>query len=255
MKRVFNGHPWRGTLITGLVLLGACGIVYAQSAPDAAIVDTVSAAAKEDGGTVALYLKMWADCAHYRMLLGLTLAAGAMGAALKWRQNLHQYKIESMLSGLIDVDKTGFGELLEKARDYRKNLFASLMLTIGKAVEHQQPERIDGLVESYRNHEEGRMRNFSRWMTYASGACGALGLLGTVEGIATTFNTSNFDKKAALIGMGIALATTFIGLVFSLVIDFLANAVNMNREKRTQRNLLKVDELKLMVYDAVAHRR
>lgn len=237
----------RNASLAGTALLTMLGTTngFAQAAGD-----TLAQTATE--GRVMSAMQYWDDCASFRWALGFVLVLGLLGAFYKYLINLRQSAVEKQLAEMIDADGSGFGSLVEKARTFKDNLFGSTILLIAKAIDHGQVDRVDDLIESYRNHEDGRMSNFTRWMTYFSGACGALGLLGTVHGISSTFGSGNFSKMEALQGMGVALATTAVGLVFSLILDFAASGVNMSREKRLQRNLNKADELKILAFDAVA---
>jgi biopolymer transport protein ExbB/TolQ len=218
-----------------------------------AFAETANAAETLAGQTdnnTSNWLVYWEQCAEFRWALGGTLILGLMAAFYKYLTNLRQTAIERQLITTLDADTTVFKELAERASAVRDNLYAAMIISVSKAVHHNQFDRVDDLVETYRNYENDRMANFARWMMYLSGACGALGLLGTVHGMKSTFGTEGgFDKTQALMGMSIALATTGVGLIFSLVLDFFAGIVNSTRERRVQKNIEKAEELKLIVHD------
>ncbi|MCA9786880.1 MAG: MotA/TolQ/ExbB proton channel family protein [Calditrichaeota bacterium] len=233
-------------------LLTAAGVGVLNLVSMAA--EVVTDGAGDTEGTTSVIIKYWTDCQIFQYPLGFVFVFGLLAAFYKYLLNLRQAAVEQELLDKVQASSGHLAELVERARTLRDNLFAVMIVTIAKAVDHNQPERVDDLVSSYRSQEEERMRNFSRWMTYLSGACGALGLMGTVHGLTSTFNGANWDKSTALKGMGVALATTFVGLVFSLVLDAAAASVNMAREKRAQRNLSRAADLKILVYDALGTR-
>jgi biopolymer transport protein ExbB/TolQ len=82
-------------------------------------------------------------------------------------------------------------------------------------------EALGAEIQLFRLSMEDRMKGVQNWLTYLSSAAGALGLLGTVWGMFTTFYGKQgiIEHTSAVLGMGIALVTTGVGIIISLIID------------------------------------
>ena len=91
---------------------------------------------------------------------------------------------------------------------------------------------------------QDQFNSFKNWLTFFSDAAGALGLLGTVLGMFQTFFGGVLDKEKILNGMGIALVTTLLGLIVSLVLNFLGTFIMNLFNKKMDSIVHKVDEYK-----------
>jgi len=81
-------------------------------------------------------------------------------------------------------------------------------------------------VEKFNEIRKQQFETFQNRMVFWSDTAGALGLLGTVWGMFQTFFRGDMDKQAILSGMGVALITTLMGLVISVILNFFATEVN-----------------------------
>lgn len=86
---------------------------------------------------------------------------------------------------------------------------------------------------------------FRNRLHFLSDSAGALGLLGTVWGVFLTFFGGNLDSEKILSGMGVALITTLLGLVVSLVINLFATEIYSVFNRRLDMVTKKADELRL----------
>jgi len=198
---------------------------------------------KEDTKAVTL-LKYWNDCKGFRWALGGVFFLGLLLAFVNFLTNRRDRSREIKIQSSIEEgsDRTALDGILTRFKD---NSYSVLVRGVIKARELKLTEKIDALAETYRANEQFRMDNFKRWMMYFSSASGALGLLGTVHGITSTFSLgSAFNQQDALSGMGIALSTTFVGLVISLVLDFIASWIHQEKDRKLQENLARVEELR-----------
>lgn len=83
-------------------------------------------------------------------------------------------------------------------------------------------------TEEMETFTKTRNQNFSTFrnrMAFWSDTAGALGLLGTVWGMFITFFRGTMEPQEILSGMGIALITTLMGLVISIVINLFSTEV------------------------------
>jgi len=100
-------------------------------------------------------------------------------------------------------------------------------------------------ITSFVEQKTEKFEAFKNRLTFLSDSAGALGLLGTVWGVFLTFFGGSLDSEKILNGMGIALITTLLGLIVSLIINFFGTEINSVFQKRMELVLKKGDELRL----------
>lgn len=108
---------------------------------------------------------------------------------------------------------------------------------------------ISSEAEFYREKEEHRFNTFESRMAFFADTAGGLGLLGTVWGIyrgfaAKSVSQSNDDLLAA---MGIALVTTFMGIVVSVILNWLSTEMGAAFRGRIILALEKVEDYREML--------
>ncbi|NOZ60265.1 MAG: hypothetical protein GXO74_01150 [Calditrichaeota bacterium] len=79
-------------------------------------------------------------------------------------------------------------------------------------------------------------------LAFLSDTAGALGLLGTVWGMFMVFHRGSPDQSEILKGMGVALSTTIIGLVISIILNSLTTLAN-NKFDRHLATINRVSEV------------
>ena len=108
---------------------------------------------------------------------------------------------------------------------------------------------ISSEAEFYREKEEHRFNTFEARMAFFADTAGGLGLLGTVWGIyrgfaAKSVSQSNDDLLAA---MGIALVTTFMGIVVSVILNWMSTEMGAAFRGRIMSALEKVEDYREML--------
>jgi biopolymer transport protein ExbB/TolQ len=108
---------------------------------------------------------------------------------------------------------------------------------------------ISGEADFYREKEEHRFNTFEARMAFFADTAGGLGLLGTVWGIyrgfaAKSVSQSNDDLLAA---MGVALVTTFMGIVVSVILNWLSTEMGAAFRGRIMSALEKVEDYREML--------
>jgi biopolymer transport protein ExbB/TolQ len=109
-------------------------------------------------------------------------------------------------------------------------------------------------IANYIQLQQDRFATFRSRLSFLSDTAGALGLLGTVWGMFVTFFGGNLDSQRILNGMGLALVTTLIGLVVSIILNFCATEVFSVFNKRVANISAKADEFRLWLM-ALVHQR
>ena len=90
---------------------------------------------------------------------------------------------------------------------------------------------------------------FRRRMEFLADTAGALGLMGTVWGMFAVFFQGTSDRDIILRGMGIALITTLLGLVASIILNLSATEVSTYFGKRLESVSRKADELRFRLLE------
>jgi hypothetical protein len=105
-------------------------------------------------------------------------------------------------------------------------------------------------ISNFLQYITDQFDTFRGRMAFLSDSAGALGLLGTVWGMFLTFFGGNLgDSEKILNGMGVALVTTLIGLVVSLVLNFSTTELFSMFNKRLDLITQKSDELRLRLLE------
>lgn len=161
------------------------------------------------------------------MLLMEALKANALRRMSFYKTSMKE--IEELLKG--KAGSTELGHLL------------GILFTIGMSGKHSKGEFLNEIVRAARMRQE-RFRTFRNWMVFLSDSAGALGLLGTVFGMYTTFRGGSLDPSHVIAGMGIALSTTLVGIIISLILNLVSTALNNIFDKQLEVTYQKGDELR-----------
>ncbi|MBD3289474.1 hypothetical protein GF337_11780 [candidate division KSB1 bacterium] len=81
-------------------------------------------------------------------------------------------------------------------------------------------------ISSFKQYMKDLFNPFLTRLAFLSDTAGGLGLLGTVWGMFLVFYKGSPDQNEILSGMGVALSTTIIGLVISILLNSLATVVS-----------------------------
>lgn len=110
-------------------------------------------------------------------------------------------------------------------------------------------------VQQFLSEERQSFESFHRIMGYLSDSAGALGLLGTVWGIFQTFHAGKLDGSTILQGMSIALVTTLVGLIISLLLNMGTTAIFTIFNKQLTLLATRAEELRQVLYLIEAKQR
>ncbi|MDZ7262290.1 MAG: MotA/TolQ/ExbB proton channel family protein [candidate division KSB1 bacterium] len=123
----------------------------------------------------------------------------------------------------------------------------------------QATEGFSDEVSSYREALKTQFNPFQTWMAFFSDTAGALGLLGTVWGMFLVFFRGSMEQREILSGMGIALATTILGLVVSIILNLCTSGVSHVFDNHLNTITKMADHLQLRLMklgeQPVVHRR
>jgi biopolymer transport protein ExbB/TolQ len=140
--------------------------------------------------------------------------------------------------------------LVSKQRESMLALLQSTMLNVF----HTRPSEgmLHDEITNFVSSQQDQFGVFRRRMEFLSDTAGALGLMGTVWGMFAVFFQGTSDRDVILRGMGIALITTLLGLVVSIILNLSATELSTFFEKRIDRIAKKSDELRFRLLELAA---
>ena len=147
----------------------------------------------------------------------------------------------------IDVKK------IEKlAKKYPKSAMASMIDMLLRMYQSTgKLNTFDQNVTHFITILEEKISKYRNWMEYLSDSAGALGLLGTVVGMWMTFQGGGgggtLPPEVVIQGMGIALITTLLGLIVSLILNLLKTVINNHFSSGIEDLMRKSDELRFAI--------
>ncbi len=161
---------------------------------------------------------------------------------------LRMHLLERMRGAKIyktDLRPLGVEEFEGTAKQCRKSRVGRLLCdAIGVYKQSADLSMVSAEAEFYREKAEHRFSSFEARMAFLSDTAGGLGLLGTVWGIYRGFAAkavaqSNEDLLAA---MGIALVTTFLGIVVSVIINWMSTEMGAAVRNRIMEAMIKIED-------------
>jgi len=153
-----------------------------------------------------------------------------------------------------EVEPSNVTEIIERARPSR--LAEGFDDAVQLFKRSGRVSFINTQADLFCNSEDTRHVNFQNRISYISDAAGGLGLLGTVLGIFRAFNEkgSGMDEKQLLAAMGMALGTTFLGILVSLILNIMGGEMSaaVNRRIICSREKFELLRDTLMIASAPA---
>lgn len=160
------------------------------------------------------------------VIVAIGLVALVLGLVQLWRLNRTRLpSMETMVPLLDKLAQGQFKEVIETLRPEatRKNPTALVLVHILD----EGGQSVVGMEKSFEEADSHYLVPLKHWQTFVAVAAGVaplLGLLGTVTGMISTFDVitlfGNGDPKLLSGGISVALITTEVGLVVSIVLMF-----------------------------------
>jgi biopolymer transport protein ExbB/TolQ len=185
----------------------------------------------------------------------IVLALGIFLICLKvYELVMDRYRGKSLQ--MINYRHMSVGEVAKMIQKQPHSLAArlySVLLSIFHSTGNTQDFHDE--IANYLQLQQDRFATFKNRLAFLSDTAGALGLLGTVWGMFVTFFGGNLDSQRILNGMGLALVTTLIGLIVSIILNFFATEVFSLFNKRIELLSEKADEFRLWLMALVNQRK
>ena len=246
------------TLLCSVVLEG---IIYAYSSPQG-LIDTV-----EEVSIRTVALQSVQDVSSQNRLTADNLwALAGQAGPLKWPifavfflgMFLVFFKLYELLADRResrDIEDMDFRlmnvpQLIRAISGQRESMISRLhaiMLNVFQSNQVQADFHEE--IANYIRYQQDRFDTFKRRIDFLSDTAGALGLLGTVWGIFVVFSQGLLDDQIILSGMGVALISTLLGLVVSIILNLSSTEIFSLFNKRLDRIAEKSDELRFRLME------
>ena len=148
------------------------------------------------------------------------------------------------------MDRLSFEELVQRTSQSR--IGKALVEAGGLYRQAGDLSLLSTEAEIYREREEHRFNTFESRMAFLADTAGGLGLLGTVWGIYRGFAAKAVAQtnEELLAAMSVALVTTFLGIVVSVIINWMSTETGASVRGRIMTAISKVDDYReLLIRD------
>ncbi len=176
----------------------------------------------------------------------------AIGLALVISKLYELLKDRSASRDLFEFDLRGAGlsDITRTVSQQTASMLAALQSTMLN-VFHTRPSEgmLHDEIANFVSFQQDQFGAFRRRMDFLADTAGALGLMGTVWGMFQVFFQGTSDKDVILRGMGIALITTLLGLVVSIILNLSATELSTFFGKRLEQVSRKSDELRFRLLE------
>ena len=133
----------------------------------------------------------------------------------------------------------------------KKSMLADLQATMINVYQTtQDAATLHEEIANFVQFQRDRFDTFKLRIDFLADTAGAIGLLGTVWGILTVFTGGGIDdEQRVLAGMGVALISTLLGLVVSIVLNLISTEVYSFFDNRLDEIEDKADELRFRLLE------
>lgn len=143
------------------------------------------------------------------------------------------------------LTESGINEITSLVSSQSGHMLSAVMAKLLNVYANQKAtETLHNEISSFNAVKQEEFATFKQRIDFLSDTAGALGLLGTVWGMFLVFSTGSSDKETILIGMGVALMSTLLGLVVSIILNFFTTVTQGFFTKHLQAVSEKADELR-----------
>ena len=237
------------------LLLCSCQIASAAqddeelSAADTSLTEEVAADIATEGLTMDNLWGLVGQARGFQYPIFLTLIIGLFLIAMK------VYELRADSKEAEDLETAAFPEMDSRritllVSNQDDSMSARLHATMLNVFQTQRSaDTLHEEISNFLQYQHDRFSTFKRRVDFLSDTAGALGLLGTVWGIFTVFSSGTADRQIILIGMGVALITTLLGLVVSIILNLSSTEVYSFFNRRLDEIGDKADELRFRLME------
>ncbi len=202
-----------------------------------------------DGFALGDFWSLTQQAGPLRWPIFFILAFGLIQVFLKLFELVRDRGVSRQLSG-ADFASMSLPQILKLVSGQKASMLASLQSTMLNVFQTRPGEGLlHDEITNFVDFQQDQFAVFQRRMEFLSDTAGALGLMGTVWGMFTVFFQGSAEQDVILRGMGIALITTLLGLVVSIILNFSATELSTYFSKRLEQVSRKSDELRFRLME------
>jgi biopolymer transport protein ExbB/TolQ len=177
------------------------------------------------------------------------LVVGIFLISLKLFELLRDRSLEKQLQNktFVNLPLQEIQLLVGKQKDFLLSRIMAKLLNV--FLTNKNADYLHDEIANYNSIQKDNYASFKNRIDFLSDTAGALGLLGTVWGMFIVFSSGSIDKEVILIGMGIALMSTLLGLVVSIILNFFTTIIDGYFSKQLERVVSKADELRFRLIE------
>ncbi len=203
----------------------------------------------ETGFAVGDFWSLTQQAGPLRWPIFFVLAFGLVQVFAKLYDLLRDRRASAGLRS-VEYDAMSLDEIAELVSRQDASMLASLQATMINVFQTRPAEGLlHDEITNFVQFQQDQFDVFRRRMEFLSDTAGALGLMGTVWGMFTVFFQGTAEQDVILRGMGIALITTLLGLVVSIILNFSSTELSTFFNKRLERVSTKSDELRFRLME------
>lgn len=177
------------------------------------------------------------------------LAFGLIQVFIKLYELVRDRRVSRQLY-TVDVTAMSLRELRTLVGQQEESMLSTLQSTMLNVFQTRPAEgMLHDEITNFVDFQQDQFGGFRRRMEFLSDTAGALGLMGTVWGMFTVFFQGTAEQEVILRGMGIALITTLLGLVVSIILNFSSTELSTFHGKRLEQVSRKSDELRFRLME------
>lgn len=232
---------------TVLLLIVYPSSAIAQQVPDTANADTSATTFSSDGGFLLWELIGEARGFQYPIFGILTIGLFLVSQKL---YDLYVDRKSAEELEKADVANMNMKKITMLVANQKQSMLADLEAAMVNVYQTtNESATLHEEIANYIQFQRDRFDMFKRRVDFLSDTAGAVGLLGTVWGMFTVFSGNIDNKEAILGGMGVALVSTLLGLVVSIILNLSSTEVYSFFDKRIDQIEDKADELRFRLME------
>lgn len=169
--------------------------------------------------------------------------------------SLRTYELYMDSQKQTELQNTSFrhmslNEITSKVAAQQDYLLSRIMAKLINVFEtNRNADHLHDEITNYNSIQQDNFSSFKNRVNFLSDTAGALGLLGTVWGMFVVFSSGTLERDVILYGMGIALMSTLLGLVVSIILDFCSTLTDGYFSKHLEQVTSKADELRFRLIE------
>ena len=205
--------------------------------------------ATPDGFALGDFWSLTQQAGPLRWPIFLVLAFGLVQVFLKLYEFVRDRRVSRKLDA-ADLASMSLKDIVRLVETQEASMLASLQSTMLNVFQTRPGEGLlHDEISNFVTFQQDQFAVFRRRMEFLSDTAGALGLMGTVWGMFTVFFQGSAEQDVILRGMGIALITTLLGLVVSIILNLSATELSTFFSKRLEQVSTKSDELRFRLME------